>query len=128
MIATRSRRSAARSSAALPPRCAAVGARQKRPRSAHSGATQARPNAGCEHPVMLVMHVIVGTRIEARCASITGITGTYAEPGGRVISDHRHNAAFRRSASPDRSVAYLPGDELGVDPPSIYQDNRSGCP
>jgi hypothetical protein len=44
------------------------------------------------------MHVIAGTRIEARCASITGITSTYAEPGGRVISDHRHNRQIRVSA------------------------------
>ena len=29
------------------------------------------------------------------CASITCITGTYAEPEGRVIFDHRHNAAKR---------------------------------
>ncbi|HXZ74385.1 MAG TPA: hypothetical protein VEH31_26440 [Streptosporangiaceae bacterium] len=29
------------------------------------------------------------------CASITCITGTYAEPEGRVIFDHRHDAAAR---------------------------------
>jgi hypothetical protein len=39
--------------------------------------------------------VIVGTRIEARCASITGMIRHYAEPEGRVILDHRHNADER---------------------------------
>ena len=29
------------------------------------------------------------------CASITCITCTYAKPEGRVIFDHRHNAAVR---------------------------------
>jgi hypothetical protein len=36
--------------------------------------------------------VIVGTRIEAHCASITYMIRHYAEPEGRVIFDHRHNA------------------------------------
>jgi hypothetical protein len=31
----------------------------------------------------------------ALCASITSITGTYAEPEGRVIFAHRHNADER---------------------------------
>jgi hypothetical protein len=44
------------------------------------------------------MPVIVGTRIEARCASITGMIRHYAEPEGRVIFDHRHNADERASA------------------------------
>ena len=42
---------------------------------------------------MLVMEVIVRLQDRALCASITCITGTYAEPEGRVIFDHRHNAA-----------------------------------
>jgi hypothetical protein len=41
---------------------------------------------------MLVMEVIVRLKDRALCASITCITGTYAEPEGRVIFDHRHNA------------------------------------
>jgi hypothetical protein len=45
------------------------------------------------HPLMLVMEVIVRLQDRALCASITCITGTYAEPEGRVIFDHRHNAA-----------------------------------
>jgi hypothetical protein len=41
---------------------------------------------------MLVMEVIVRLQDRSLCASITCITGTYAEPEGRVIFDHRHNA------------------------------------
>jgi len=41
---------------------------------------------------MLVMEVIVRPQDQILCASITCITGTYAEPEGRVIFDHRHNA------------------------------------
>jgi hypothetical protein len=41
------------------------------------------------------MEVIVMLQDRARCASITCITGTYAEPEGRVIFDHRHNADER---------------------------------
>ena len=44
---------------------------------------------------MLVMEVIVRLQDRALCASITCITGTYAEPEGRVIFDHRHNADVR---------------------------------
>jgi hypothetical protein len=40
------------------------------------------------------MEVIVRLQDRALCASITCITGTYAEPEGRVIFDHRHNAAM----------------------------------
>jgi len=43
-------------------------------------------------PDLLVMEVIVRLQDRALCASITCITGTYAEPEGRVIFDHRHNA------------------------------------
>jgi hypothetical protein len=39
------------------------------------------------------MEVIVRLQDRALCASITGITSTYAEPERRVIFDHRHNAA-----------------------------------
>jgi len=39
------------------------------------------------------MEVIVRLQDRALCASITGIKGTYAQPEGRVIFDHRHNAA-----------------------------------
>src|SRR6516162_5189796 len=49
---------------------------------------------------MLVMEVIVRPQVRALCASITSITGTYAEPEGRVIFDHRHNA--------DESVSVWP--------------------
>jgi len=38
------------------------------------------------------MEVIVRLQDRALCASITCITGTYAEPEGRVIFDHRHDA------------------------------------
>jgi hypothetical protein len=38
------------------------------------------------------MEVIVRLQDRALCASITCITDTYAEPEGRVIFDHRHNA------------------------------------
>jgi hypothetical protein len=41
---------------------------------------------------MFVMEVIVRPQVRALCTSITCITGTYAEPEGRVIFDHRHNA------------------------------------
>jgi hypothetical protein len=41
------------------------------------------------------MEVIVKLQDRALCASITSITGTYAEPEGRVIFDHRHNADER---------------------------------
>jgi hypothetical protein len=44
---------------------------------------------------MLVMEVIVRLQDRALCASITCITGTYAEPEGPVIFDHRHNADVR---------------------------------
>ena len=44
---------------------------------------------------MLVMEVIVRLQDRALCASITCITGTYAEPEGRVIFAHRHNADER---------------------------------
>jgi hypothetical protein len=40
------------------------------------------------------MEVIVRLQDRALCASITCTTGTYAEPEGRVIFDHRHNAAM----------------------------------
>ena len=44
-------------------------------------------------PSWLICSVIVGTRIESRhCASITYMIRHYAEPEGRVIFDHRHNA------------------------------------
>lgn len=39
---------------------------------------------------LLVMEVIVRLQDRALCASITCTTGTYAEPEGRVIFDHRH--------------------------------------
>ena len=45
--------------------------------------------------LMLVMEVIVRLQDRVLCASITCITGTYAEPEGRVIFDHRHNASDR---------------------------------
>jgi hypothetical protein len=48
-----------------------------------------------ERPLLLVMEVIARLRDRALCASITSITGTYAEPEGRVIFDHRQNAAMR---------------------------------
>jgi len=38
------------------------------------------------------MEVIVRLQDRALCASITCITGTYAEPEGQVIFDHRHDA------------------------------------
>jgi len=41
------------------------------------------------------MEVIVRPQDQILCASITCITGTYAEPEGRVIFDHRHDAAAR---------------------------------
>ena len=46
------------------------------------------------------MQVIVRLQDRAHCASITCITGTYAEPQGRVIFHHRHNA--EKSALPER--------------------------
>jgi hypothetical protein len=39
------------------------------------------------------MEVIVRLQDRALCASITCMTGTYAEPEGRVIFDHPHNGA-----------------------------------
>jgi len=42
------------------------------------------------------MEVIVRPQDQILCASITCITGTYAEPEGRVIFDHRHNADERK--------------------------------
>jgi hypothetical protein len=50
---------------------------------------------------MLVMEVIVRRQDQALCASITCITGTYAEPEGRVIFDHRHNADVSEFAPTD---------------------------
>jgi hypothetical protein len=50
---------------------------------------------GSRRSVMLVMEVIVRLQDRALCASITCITGTYAEPEGPVIFDHRHNADVR---------------------------------
>ena len=50
---------------------------------------------GQQCALLLVMEVIVRLQDRALCASITCITGTYAEPEGRVIFDHRHNAAER---------------------------------
>jgi hypothetical protein len=44
---------------------------------------------------LLVVEVIVRLQDRALCVSITCITGTYAEPEGRVIFDHRHNAEKR---------------------------------
>jgi hypothetical protein len=41
------------------------------------------------------MEVIVRLQDRTLCASITSITGTYAEPEGRVIFAHWHNAAER---------------------------------
>jgi hypothetical protein len=39
------------------------------------------------------MQVIVGTRIEAHCASITCMIRHYVSSKGAVIFDHPHNAA-----------------------------------
>ena len=39
------------------------------------------------------MEVIVRLQDRALYASITCMTGTYAEPEGRVIFDHPHNGA-----------------------------------
>jgi hypothetical protein len=44
---------------------------------------------------MFVMEVIVRLQDRALCASITCITGTYAEPEGRVVFAYRHNADER---------------------------------
>jgi hypothetical protein len=41
------------------------------------------------------MEVIVRLQDRALCASITCITGAYAEPEGRVIFEHRHDADER---------------------------------
>ena len=41
------------------------------------------------------MEMIVRRQDQKLCASITCITGTYAEPEGRVIFDHRHNVEMR---------------------------------
>src|SRR5690349_6973457 len=43
----------------------------------------------------MLWRVIVRLQDRALCASITSITGTYAEPEGRVIFAHRHNADER---------------------------------
>ncbi len=64
------------------------------------GQTDMWASSGCTH--LLVMEVIVRLRDRALCASITCITGTYAEPEGRVIFDHRHNAAY---SAPDQMLA-----------------------
>jgi hypothetical protein len=41
---------------------------------------------------MFDMPVIARFRDQEHCASITGMIRHYAEPEGRVIFDHRHNA------------------------------------
>jgi hypothetical protein len=56
------------------------------------------PHLPPEPPHMFVMEVIVTRQDRARCASITCITGTYAEPEERVIFDRRHNAGDRLSS------------------------------
>ena len=57
--------------------------------------------------------------IEAHCASITGMIRHYAEPEGRVIFDHRQNAA-------DRAVRLLPsGPVTGVVAVSVSAGTRA---
>ncbi len=51
----------------------------------------AAPTFG-HHPLMADMQVIVGTRIEARCASITCMIRHYVCPKSEVIFDHPTNA------------------------------------
>ena len=59
---------------------------------------------------MADMQVIVGTRIEAPCASITCMIRHYVSPKGEVIFDHLHNAAMSvLGFCPERRKSELSG-------------------
>ena len=99
-------------------------------RTKHKGSPEThKRDSGRTH--LLVMEVIVRLQDRALCASITCITGTYAEPEERVIFDHRHNAAMRYVAprvlrpSPDSSSLALPDDDTR---PCGHQVRHMGLP